>query len=131
MSDDLFARILRLSGVGDHVARASKHWADLKQADAESVAVGGAKLVNIQHWNAMFNAHAIAGNVDDILELYAELKQDGDVHANDITYTMVVDVLRKGLADKARLILEDQTRQRARLCHFEPVIVGINKMDSA
>ena len=96
------------SKCGDLV-NTNKHWNDLKKADKDRMEVLREKVINIQHWNCIINVHAIAGNTEEIMTLYEELKSDPDVNPNDITYTMIVDVLnRKGMAERAKEILRDQ-----------------------
>lgn len=79
-----------------------KHWNDLKNNHNEEL--------NINDWNCIINVHSVNGNVDDILSLYHELKnnENNNIKPNDITYTMIIDVLnRKGMKEKANEILNE------------------------
>ena len=85
-----------------------KHWDDLKKIQYENENENE-RILNIQEWNCIINAHSIAGNIDDVLSLYQQLKDDKYIKPNDITFTMIIDVLnRKGMKEKAKEILRDQ-----------------------
>eukprot|EP01084_Bolivina_argentea_P076342 138356_1 len=76
-----------------------KYWDDLKKYHNN--------LLNIQHYNCIINIHCQYGNINEILTIYKELKKN--INPNEITYTMVIDVLnRKGMNDKLKEILREE-----------------------
>ena len=123
---EIGAALLNLySKCGDFI-NSSKHWNDLKKADEDHMTINKEKIIDIKHWNCILNAHAVAGNVEEVENLYQELNKDEHINANDVTYTIIIDLMnRKGLKDKAKEIINDQNKHNE---NTEEDILAINTL---